>query len=295
MNKLIAIFLSMIQSLDVTWRVIVTFLAFVFVICLTLFIFFPLFLSLLQAILKIMRKGIVLFTGLCMKNWGKLVIRWRRKTGRYPQFLVSVEDFFVSVVTVVSRFLDKVAEWKPKYGAIGVRVSLVSAILFLFVNLALWVLPASGQVLKSFYTDWEREYVLGSEQPAEMIAEALSPQRNKDLQIYYKITGENAELRKKPDGEVITTITDSSLLIRYLGETEEQWMLAEIIDSNRQIKGWIHKSQVKQWEISKKLLLLFKPGDNVRISGPGIPIFTCKLIGLEQADDGTVTVIFKSN
>jgi len=40
MNRVISVFLHMIQSLDVTWRVFVSFLAAVVVTCLVLFVFF---------------------------------------------------------------------------------------------------------------------------------------------------------------------------------------------------------------------------------------------------------------
>ena len=55
MNRVISVFLHMIQSLDVTWRVFVSFLAAVVVTCLVLFVFFPLFLALLRLVLRLLQ------------------------------------------------------------------------------------------------------------------------------------------------------------------------------------------------------------------------------------------------
>ena len=70
MNIAIAIFLSMLQSLDVTWRVFVTFLTAVIVVCLTLFVFLPLFLALLKLLLRFLQKTLLGATNFCM-NLGK--------------------------------------------------------------------------------------------------------------------------------------------------------------------------------------------------------------------------------
>jgi hypothetical protein len=284
----------MIQSLDVTWRVFATFLASVAAVCLALFVFFPLFLSLLKTLLRFVEKGIIIFTNMCMKMWGKLVISWRRKAAKYPQFLVKIEDCVVAVITAVLRLFEKIVRWKPGYGAISVRIVLVSSIFLILISLSLWILPGTSQVLTTFYTDWEREYIIEYEQPATLIVESLSPRRNKDVQVYYKLSQRDASLCDAPNGKVIASISEPGLLLRYLGQTEEQWIHVEIFEGSRKVEGWLHETMISPWEDNKDLLTLLKPGGNVRISARGIPIFTRRFLGIRQAEDGTITIILEN-
>lgn len=291
MNRMISIFLSMIQSLDATWRVFVTFLAAVTAICLALFVFFPLFLSLLKLLVRLLQKGLLTVTNFCMRRWGKLVIRCRKKSGRYPQFLVSVEDFIIRVVTSLSRFFDRILRWKPAYGAISVRIVLVSCIMLVLLTLALWVLPGSNRVLTASFMNWESEYVVGADEPAAAIMDTLN--KNRAAQIYYRLTEDSANFRQTPDGEVLAKLTDSGLLLRYLGKKEDQWLHVEYFEGGRKVQGWIHETMVSRWDAKKNSLEYIKPGSSLRLSASGIPIFTCEFVGFEHAEDGTVHVILK--
>lgn len=291
MSRILSVFFSMIQTMDPTWRVVITFVAAVAATCLLLFVFLPLFLSLLALVLRLIRKGILALTEFCLKAWGRLVIKWRKKAGRYPQFLVSIEDFFVRIVAALARFLERIIEWKPPYGAIAVRVVLVSCILVVLLTVSLWVLPGTNAVLTSAYVDWEREYFLPGDKPAEAILDALD--QNRDRQVYYRLSGNSANIRKAPEGDIITTLTDSGLLLRYLGKTTDQWLNVEYFDGNRKVQGWIHETMVSRWRAGKKALEYLKPGSSIRLSAPQVPLFNCELIGFERAADGTLHLILK--
>lgn len=294
MSRIIVIFLSMIQSLDLPWRVFVTCLVAIASIWLSLFVFFPLILSILQMVLRFLQKGILMVTTFCMRTWGRLVIFWRQKAGKFPQFLVSIEDFFIAIITFILSAFRRLIQWKPSYGAISKRLIVVSMIMILLLGLALWVLPGSDQVLKTLYNDWEKEYVDSNTLPASAIMTTLDPQKNGSSQIYYTLAVESANLRHTPDGEIVTQISNPSTLIRFLGEKKEQWLNVEIFDKNQLISGWVHESVVSLWKTSRKSLLYLEPEKNIRISAPGVPMFTCRFVGLKQAEDETVTVILET-
>lgn len=289
MNRAISILLNMIQSLDVSWRVFITFLAAVAAACLTLFVFFPLFLSLLTLLLRFLQKIILSLTNFCMKTWGKLVIRTRKKSGGFPQFLVSAEDFMVRIITSVSKFIDRVIKWRPPYGAISVRIVLISCILLVLLTVALWVIPGSNLALTAFFMNWEREYVVSSDEAAAAIAVS----RNGEAQVYYRLALDSTNLRKTPGGEVTEKLADPGLLLRYLGKTEDQWLKVEYFEENRKVQGWIQDTMVSRWYPGKSSLEYLKPDSNIRISASGIPIFTCKLLGFQKAEDGALQVILK--
>ncbi|MBP7175577.1 MAG: hypothetical protein KBA53_05065 [Thermoclostridium sp.] len=286
MNRVISVFIHMIQSLDVSVRVFVTFLAAIIATCLVLFVFFPLFLALLKLILSLLQKILLAITNFCMRKWGKLVIRSRRKTGKFPQTLVNIEDFFVRVATSVSKFFERIILWKPPYGAISVRIVLVSCILLVLLTAALWVIPASNRALTAFQLSWEKEYITGVDQPVAVIM-------NREPQVYYTLAVESANFRKSPDGEVLTKLNESGLLLRYLGETKGQWLNVEYFEGSRKVQGWIHETMVTRWDTTKNPLKYLKPGDKLRMSASEIPIFTCELLGFEQTGDGTVHIILK--
>lgn len=290
MSRAIAIFLSMLQSLDVTWRVFVTFLAAVAAACLALFVFLPLLLALLKLLLRFLQKIVLTVTNFCMKTWGKLVIRSRKKAGRFPQFLVSTEDFVVRVITSVSKLFDRIIQWNPPYGAISIRVVLISCISLVLLTVALWVIPGSNRVVTAFYINWEREYLLSTEESGVIV---LIPAMKGEAQVYYQLTGEPAGFRKTPDGEEITQLTDRSLLLRYLGKTEKQWLKVEYFNENRKVQGWIHETMVSRWDPKKNSLEYLKPGSNLRISASGIPIFTCEFMGFSKTEDGALQIILK--
>jgi len=286
MNRVISVFLHMIQSLDVTWRVFVSFLAAVVVTCLVLFVFFPLFLALLRLVLRLLQKILLAVTNFCIRKWGKVVIRSRKKTGKFPQALVNIEDFFLRVVTSISKFLDKIILWKPPYGAISVRVVLISCILLVLFTVAIWVIPASNRALTAFQVSWEKEYVSGVDEPVVLVMD-------RKPQVYYTLADDSVNFRKTPDGEVLAKLTEPGLLLRYLGNTEDQWLNVEYFEENRKVQGWIHETMVSRWDARKNSLEYLKPGDKLRLSASEIPIFTCEIVGLEQAEDGTVHIILK--
>lgn len=289
MNRAIAIFLSMLQSLDVTWRVFVTFLTAVIVVCLTLFVFLPLFLALLKLLLRFLQKTLLGATNFCMKTWGKLVIRSRKKTSRFPQFLVSAEDFAVRIITSVYRFFDRIIRWNPPYGAISVRVVLVSCILLVLLTAALWVIPGSSRTVAAVYTNWEREYLISTEESGPVV---LFPAIKENVQVYYQLS-KSAVLREAPDGEEVKKLTDKSIVLRYLGKTEKQWLKVEYAEENQAVRGWLHESAVSRWRPRKNSFEYIKPGSSLRLSASGVPIFTCKFIGFEKAGDGTIHIILK--
>ena len=286
MNRIISVFLHMIQSLDVTWRVFVTFLAAVVVTCLVLFVFFPLFLALLRLVLRLLHKILLAVTNFCIRKWGKVVIRSRKKTGKFPQALVNIEDFFLRVVTSISKFFDRIILWKPPYGAISIRVVLISCILLVLFTVAIWVIPASNRALTSFQVSWEKEYVSGVDEPVVLVMD-------RKPQVYYTLADDSVNFRKTPDGEVLAKLTEPGLLLRYLGKTEDQWLNVEYFEENRRVQGWIHETMVSRWDARKNSLGYLKPGDKLRLSASEIPIFTCEIVGLEQAEDGTVHIILK--
>lgn len=292
MSRILSVFLDLIQWMDPTWRVFVTFLAAVVTVCLLLFAFLPLLLSLISLLLRLLRKGILGLTDFCLKSWGRIVIRWRKKTDRYPQFLVSAEDFIVRVVTFLCRFFDRFIQWKPPYGAIGVRVVLISCILLVLLTVTLWVLPGTGTILTTYFMDWEGEYIIYGEKPAAVFT-VNSIQESRTPQIYYKLSKDSANFRKSPDGEIITTLTDPDLLLRYLGKTTDQWLNVEYFEDNRKVQGWIHETMVSRWRMSKKSLELLKPDNAIRISASEVPLFRCEFLGFERAEDGTIHIILK--
>lgn len=290
MSRAIAMFLGMIQSLDVTWRVFFTFLAAVAAACLTLFVFLPLLFTLVKLFLRFLQKIMLAVTNFCLKTWGKLVIRSRKKTGRFPQFLVSTEDFIVRVITSVSRFFDRIIQWKPPYGAISVRVILISCILLVMLTVALWVIPGSNRAVAAFYINWEREYLLSTEESGVIV---LIPAIKGEAQVYYRLAEESAGFRKTPDGEEIAKLTDPAVLLRYLGKSEEQWLKVEYFEEDRKVQGWIHETMVSRWDPRKNSLEYLKPGSKLRLSASGIPIFTCELVGFHKAGDGTLQIILE--
>lgn len=289
MNRAIAIFINMIQSLDVSWRVFITFFAAVAVVCLTLFVFLPLVLSLLRLLLLFLQRIILAVTGFCMKTWGKLVIRTRLRTGGFPQLLVNIEDFFVRIIVSVSKFFDRVIRWKPPYGAISIRVVLISCILMILLTVALWVIPGSNRALTTIFITWEREYIVSSDDAAVVAVKIAGA----DRQVYYQPAEESVNFCKTPGGETITKLTDSALLLRYLGKTEDQWLKVEYFDKDRKVQGWVQKTVVSRWDPRKNSLEYLKPGSGLRMSASGIPIFTCELLGFEKAEDGTLRIILK--
>lgn len=292
MSRILSIFLDLIQWMDPRWRVFVTFLATVTTVCLLLFAFLPLLLSLMALLLRLLRKGILGLTDFCLKSWGRLVIRWRKKAGRYPQFLVSVEDFIVRVIASLTRFFDRLIQWKPPYGAIGVRVALISCILLVLLTVALWVIPGTGTILTTYFMDWEGEYIIYGERPAAVFT-VNSIQESRAPQIYYKLSKDSANFRKTPDGEIITTLTDSDLLLRYLGKTTDKWLNVEYFEDNRKVQGWIHETMVSRWRAGTKSLEYLKPDNTIRISAPEVPLFDCRFLGFERAEDGTIHLILK--
>jgi len=190
----------------------------------------------------------------------------------------------------VFRFFGRIIQWKPPYGAISVRVVLVSCILLVLLTVALWVIPGSGRAVAVVYTNWEREYLISTEEPGPIV---LFPARKEDAQVYYRLSAESAGFRETPDGEVIKNLTDRSLLFRYLGKTEEQWLKVEYIEEERAIQGWIHETKVSRWKPRKRSFEYIKPGGNLRLSASGVPIFTCKFVGFQRAEDGTLHIILK--
>ena len=96
-----------------------------------------------------------------------------------------------------------------------------------------------------------------------------------------------------PDGEEVKKLTDKSIVLRYLGKTEKQWLKVEYAEENQAVRGWLHESAVSRWRPRKNSFEYIKPGSSLRLSASGVPIFTCKFIGFEKAGDGTIHIILK--